>query len=738
MDVRRPTHAVGRITGESQIMRTNMFYEERELHDVRRLLYPASIAVVGVSDSERSFGNFVLSNLASFDYAGELHLVSRSTAEVQGRACVASIDDLPEGIDVAVLTVPASVVVESVRACGRRGIAAAVVFASGFSEAGEEGERQQAELAQAAEEGGVMVVGPNCMGLSNLADGIPLTFEPQMLGSEYTVKLRQEARPGVAVVAQSGAMSNNLRDALIANGLPVMYAISTGNEAVLSIEDHLAHLVDEPRVGIITLYVEQVRYPELFLAQVARAREAGKPIVMLMPGRSARARDAVQSHTGALAGNHAAACVRLRGEGVLLVDTLDELFDVTAILHKFPEPSAAPPALLTNSGAIKNCALDLGEDIGLTFPGFSPSTIAGLETILPSYAVAENPLDFTTISAKDPQAYTRLCNVVVDDQGVGGVMVAMMGGPRVGQLDKAKHLVPAIAQCTKPSALIILGDQTELIPEFRQAIEESGVPFFRSVDRAVRAFARVERYGRSMRRKRVESSRRQLPSLPSSGLHAEYQCKQWLSAMGISFPSGRLATSVDEAADIARQVGYPVVIKAQSADLPHKSDVGGVVVGLADEEALRHGWDCLQSAVATARPDLTLDGVLVEAMGRGGVELIVGARRDPQWGPVVMVGLGGVWIEALKDVRLLPADSELADISQEILSLKGAALLTGLRGSEPVDITAIAEVVSRVGEVMQSCPEVEEVDINPLVAYPDGVVALDALVVTSPQQLGES
>jgi len=715
------------------MLTTPILHGERQLHDVSRLLHPRSIAVVGVSDSERSFGNFVLSNLESFDYTGQLHLVSRSSGEVKGRTCVAYIDDLPQGVDVAVLTVPASAVIESVRACGRRGIGAAVVFASGFSEAGEEGERQQAELTRVAAEGGVMVVGPNCMGLSNLVDGVTLTFEPQMLGPDYSARLRQESQPGVAVVAQSGAMSNNLRDALIANGLPVMHAISTGNEAVLSIEDHLAYLVDEPRVGVIALYVEQVRYPELFLAQVARARQAGKPVVMLMPGRSARARDAVQSHTGALAGNHAAACVRLRAEGVLLVDTLDELFDVTAILHRFPEPPAAPPALLTNSGAIKNCALDLGEDIGLTFPAFADATVSGLEAILPSYAVAENPLDFTTISARDPEAYTRLCQVVVEDAGIGGVMVAMMGGPRVGQLDKARHLVPAIAQCSKPAALIILGDQTELIPEFRQAIEESGVPFFRSVDRAVRAFARVELYGRSLRRQRAEPGERRLPVLPGSGLHAEYRCKQWLADMGVAFPAGRLATSADEAVVVVDQVGYPVVLKAQSADLPHKSDAGGVVVGLADEQALRQGWERLQSSVASARPELTLDGVLVEAMGRSGVELIVGARRDPQWGPVVMVGLGGVWIEALKDVRLLPADVPQEAIAQEILALKGAALLTGLRGSEPVDIAAIAEVVARVGEVMQGCPEVEEVDINPLVAYPDGVVALDALVVTSPQ-----
>lgn len=702
----------------------------RAPYSLQRVLRPRSIAIVGASADPRSFGGFVLANLERFAYAGQVHLVSRSTARVKDYDCVSSIDDLPEGIDLAVLTVPEAAVIDAIEACGRRGIGAAVVFASGFAEAGEEGRVKQERLSKVARDSQVLVVGPNCMGLTNFIDGIPLTFEPLEIGADYVTWLSAQQAAGVAAIAQSGAMANNLRDSLISRGLPVFYSISTGNEAVLCVEDHLAEMIEDPRIAVITLYVEQVRYPGLFLELVRRARAKGKSIVMLMPGRSTRAREAVLSHTGALAGNHAVASTLLRAEGVVLVDSLDELFDTTALLHRYPQPVAASPALLTNSGAIKNCALDLAEDIGLQFPVFAPDTVAALRALLPEYAVAENPLDFTTVSARDPGVYTRLCETVLADEGVGGLMIGMMGGPAIGQLDKARHLVPAVAQCRKPAALIILGDQSELIPEFRQAIADSGVPFFRSPDRALRAFANIVRYGQVLQRGVVGAAPRNLPVLEGSGILAEHASKAWLAGIGLTFPRGDLARSTEEALQVAEQIGYPLVLKAQSADLPHKSDVGGVAVGIKDAAALREAWGRMLDKVMSARPDLELDGVLVEAMGEPGVELIVGARRDPEWGPVLMVGLGGVWIEALEDVRLIPANTSEEDIVTEINQLKGAALLHGLRGSTPVDIAAIVRCVAQLGQVMLSCPEVAEIDINPLVAYPDGVVALDALVVT--------
>lgn len=703
----------------------------RDALPVDRVLNPKSIAIVGVSEQARSFGHLVLDNLRRFDYSGRIHLVSRSSTHVDGLPCLAAIDELPPGVDVAVLTIPLEAVIEAIQACGRREVAVAVIFASGFAEAGESGQLLQARLSEVARQSNVLVVGPNCMGLSNLKGGVPLTFEPLQLDRAYTSWLNAGEHREVAVIAQSGAMANNLRDGIIARGLPLAYAISTGNEAVLRVEDYLGYLLQDSQVQVVALYIEQSRHPRELLALAAQARHLNKRLVLVLPGRSSRARDAVMSHTGALTGNHATATTLLRAEGVAVVDTLDELLDCVLLLQRYPNPSAAGPALLTNSGAFKNCALDLAEDIGLQFPQFPEATVAGLTEILPGYAVAENPLDFTTISAKDPKAYGRLCRTVLADPKIGGLLLAMMPGPEVGQLDKAEHLVPALADCEKPTALILLGDQSPLVQPFTAAISAAGLIGFRSLDRALRAFHGIGRLARALGRERLALSARQVTLLEPNVVLAEHESKAWLSQVGISFPRGELARSLAAAEQIGARIGYPLVLKAQSRDLPHKTEAGGVVVGIQDLAQLQQAWARIEANVARARPGLQLDGLLVEAMGQPGVELIVGARRDAQWGPVVMVGLGGIWTEALNDVRLIAPDMALADIEQEILQLKGAALLGGLRGSAAVNVHAIAQVVAKVAALMRTAEEVSEIDINPLLAYPDRVVALDALVVTA-------
>jgi acyl-CoA synthetase (NDP forming) len=477
-----------------------------------------------------------------------------------------------------------------------------------------------------------------------------------------------------------------------------------------------------------------VRRPRLFLALARQAREAGKPIVLLMPGKSARAREAAQSHTGALAGDHATATALLKREAVVVVDSLDELFDTTAILARFPVPSDKGTAFVTGSGAMKNIALDFADDIGLALPALSDATTAQLTAMLPAYAVAENPLDYTTIGVRNPGLIGEIIDTMLADENVGNLVLSIPAGPPVAQRDKAEHLLPAVARAAKPAVLVLIGDNGPIEPFFIDAIRDSGVPFFRSPDRALRALARVAAYGealqRTQRATRGSASAIALPApVPPSGVFAEYQGKQWLAQAGLAIPKGRLACSADEAVAVAADIGYPVVIKAQASELPHKSDVGGVIVGLADAGALRQAWRKLHDNVATHRPELVLDGVLVEAMGARGLELVVGARRDADWGPVVLVGLGGVWIEALKDVRLIPADLAPEDIVVELSRLKAASLLQGVRGASAVDVQAVARVVALIGEQMRANPQIAEIDINPLVAYPDRVLALDALVV---------
>jgi acetate---CoA ligase (ADP-forming) len=698
---------------------------------MERILRPGSIAIVGASADPRSFGGFVQGNLERFAYKGELHLVSRSSADINGRPCVKTIDELPVGIDLAVLAIPEAGVLDAVKSLAARQCHAAVLFASGYAEAGGEGQARQAELARVANELGIALVGPNCMGFSNLAAGVPITFEP-------LAAREPELRPGVGILAQSGFMAANLRDGLLGRGVPVPCVFSTGNEVSVCVEDVLAAYIADPQIPVIAAYVEQIRHPQRFLKLAALARSVGKPLVLLMPGRSLRAREAAQSHTGALAGDHATALACLRREAVVTVDSLDELLDVTAVLLRYPQPPVGGTALLTGSGAMKNIALDFAADLGLELPALSEPVVDKLTAQLPPYAVPENPLDYTTISVRNPAIVGELLLTMLEDEGIGSIVLVIPVGPVVAQRDKAEHIVPTIARATKPAVLVLTGDASPVEPFFLQAIQASGVPLFRSADRALRALRQVAHYAETLARaaRAVTEGAAALPlpgAVPPNGIFAEYLGKGWLKAAGLPVPAGSLATSADDAVRIAQNIGYPVVLKAQASELPHKSDVGGVLVGLADEAALRAGWQTLFANVTRHRPELQLDGALVEAMGPRGLELVVGAKRDVDWGPVVMVGLGGVWIEALKDVRLMAADLAQPDIVVELGRLKAAAVLQGTRGAAGVSLAAIARVVALVGAQMRANPEITEIDINPLVAYPAGsateVLALDALVV---------
>ncbi len=696
---------------------------------VGRLLRPASVAIVGISAEPRSLGGFVLDNMERFGFQGAIHLVSRNAIEVRGRPCVKAVAELPHGIDVAVLTVPEAAVLESVNACAARGVGAAVVFAAGYAEAGPEGQARQAALAAAARAGGMAVAGPNCMGLTNFHAGIPLTFEQVYVYPVRTV-------PGVSIVAQSGAMANNIREAMIGRGLPLSFSVSTGNEAVIGLEDFFEHFIADPMTGVIAVYAEQVRQPQRFLALAAQARAAGKPVVMAMTGRSDRAKLSAQSHTGALTGDYATAVALLEHEAVVVTRTLDELFDAVTLLLRHPQPSGGGLGFVTGSGAMKNLALDIGQELDLPFPTLAPETVDKIKAVLPGFAVSENPLDYTTVAMRDPAAMGTVIDAVAEDPNCGCLIVSQMAGSAMNQRDKAAHMLPAVVRARKPAALVIMGDEGPLLPEFRTAIADSGVPFFRSPDRALRAMALVARYGQALGRHRapvpVASPAPAIPALSGQGVVAEYQGKAWLAAAGVPTPAGALARTLDQALDVALGLGYPVVIKAQAAALPHKSDVGGVIVNIKNADALRQAWERLHSNIAAARPDLVLDGLLVEKMGEAGIELVVGARRDAQWGPIVLVGLGGIWIEALKDVRLMAADAGPAQVLEELGRLKAAALLRGLRGQAPVDLAAVAQTVTRIGALMRATPSLLEIDINPLVASPSGVMALDALLVFEP------
>jgi len=694
---------------------------------VDRLLRPASIAIVGISPEPGSFGATMLSSLESFDYGGAIHLVSRSRSEAFGRPCVPSIDDLPMNIDLAVLCVPRAGVLDAVAACGRRRIGGAIVFASGFAEVGADGLAEQEAIVAAARQSGIAVLGPNCLGFINHVDGVALCMAlPQP---------RRDTNPSVGFIAQSGAMMLATVDVVRAKGIGYTHVVSTGNEAVIGLEDFLAALIEDEATRVITLFVEQIRRPLAFFALAARARERRKPIVMFHSGRTSASRAAAFSHTGALAGDFKTMAALSGHQGVILVESFDEMIDVAALLVRFPNPPTAGVGVVTNSGAFRGVTFDVCHDAGLEVPPLSASTLDRLAGL--SFPATENPIDVGTQLLRAPQLLGTATQALLDDPNVGSVVAAIVLGSLRQAVDKARAAHRVMRDAAKPVAFGAIGGEAAPA-EFFAVFADHRVPLFRSPEPALRAMARVTNYGLALRRweergRAAPLVAAALPKLPARGTLPEYLGKAYLAALGIPVPQGALARSAIEATEIAARIGYPIAMKAQAKDLPHKSDVGGVILGIADAEALRRSFDRMQATIAAARPEVRLDGVLIEQMSPPGVEFIVGARRDPDWGPVVAVGLGGVLVEILDDVRLMAPDVTIDDIVRELGLLRGAKLLAGARGAPPADVAALAAIVAKVAELMRTAPEVTEIDLNPVMVYPkgQGACALDALVVVS-------
>ncbi|HVV92751.1 MAG TPA: acetate--CoA ligase family protein [Hyphomicrobiales bacterium] len=697
---------------------------------VSRLMRPRSAAIVGMSSRPGSVGHVALANLTQNKFAGDIHLVGRGGGEVDGRKVLTSVDQLPEGIDLAIVVLPAAATAEAVEGLARRKVAGAVSFAAGFAELNDAGAAEQAKIEKVVRETGIALVGPNCLGYTNYRDG----FAVGLFGGGVVPRLDPKAGRAIGVIGQSGGLIGHFRLAYEARHLPVSYQVTTGNEVGLTVADFVDFLVTDDATGTIVIYAEDIHRPAEFLAAARRAREAGKPIVMMHPGRSAKAQAAAHSHTGALAGDYAAMRTVVEHAGVCLVDTLEEMVDVGELLTRFPKPPTKGLGIVTYSGAFCGIAHDFAEDLGVDIPPLTAKTVDWLKPQIPAWATVNNPLDLTTQPAWQPELLGIGTEAVLKDDNVGSVVISISIGPTATALQYLDGLLPRIEGTEKPISFVALGDGSPMLPEFLERVGKAPLAWGRSSERALRATAIITKLGRRWAATPAQAEPAPFAGLPTlgKGTLAEVEGKAVLKAIGVSVPDGAMATSADAAAAIAKKIGYPVVLKAQAAALAHKTEAGGVIVNIADEAALRRAWDDLYARVKKARPDVTLDGALVEAMAKSGLELAIGAKRDPRWGPIVMVGLGGIWIEALGDVRLIPADLPAAAIEAELRKLKAAKLLAGFRGAPPVDVKAVAETAAKLGRLMLTRPEITEIDINPLIAYPEGqgATALDALIVT--------
>lgn len=695
---------------------------------IERLLRPRSVAIIGASDKPGALGASVQANLERNGFAGDIHLINPKRDAIGSRRCCASIAELPEGVDVAVLAIPRVAVLDSVRELAARKVGAVIIFSAGFAEGGEAGLAEQREIARICAEAGMLVEGPNCLGMVNAVDAIPLTFV------ETQIK-PLDGRPGIGIVSQSGAMACVLGVTIAARDLGLSFSVSTGNEAGSGVEDFVEYLIDDPSTRVITMIVEQFRNPRRFLAAAERARAVGKTIVLLHPGKSSAARESAATHTGAMAGDYDVMRVKVARAGVVCAETLEELADIAEIAVRCPPLKSGGAAVLGESGAFKALTLDLCEDLGIALPKVCDSDSPALRAALPDFVPVSNPLDITAQGLVEPDLYYRTLAALFDDDRFGAVVLGIIQTDRVTMGIKLPSILRAVRELQPAKPVIFAGlDEGAAVPADNIAdLRSLSVPYFPSTERAFRALRRlIDVAERDFSRDVVPA---QAIDLPRHGVVPEYRAKAILAPLGIPFAPGGLARSPDEALAAAESIGYPVALKAQSADLSHKSDAGGVELGVCDAEALQTAWARLHDNVAAHSPGLVLDGVLVEKMGRRGVELIVGARTDPDWGPVILVGFGGVTAEIQRDVRLLPPDLTPGAIVNELYRLKGAPLLRGFRGSPPLDVEAIAGLISKLGRLLMSAPSIRELDLNPVVVYPEGggLIALDALMV-----IGES
>ncbi len=703
---------------------------EAPARDINRLLKPRSIAIVGASETPGALGAVVLANLLKHDFPGAIHLVNPKRETISGRPAVPSVEALPEGVDCAILCIPRVAVLDTIRQLAAKKAGAAMIFAAGFAEGGEAGMADQIEIGRIAREAGMVIEGPNCLGSVNYVDRIPLTFINTAIDAPGPGSERSK---GIAIVSQSGAMAAVLAVMLLARKVDLTYHVSTGNEAANGVEDFVAWMIADEKTRIIALIVEQFRDPARFLGLVAKARAAGKLVLLLHPGKSSAARESAATHTGAMAGDYKLMRAKVERAGVIVAETLEEMGDIADIAFRCPSLPSGGTAVLGESGCFKALMLDLGEELGLDLPALTDDNAPALRAALPEFVPVSNPLDLTAQGLVDPDMYTRTLAALFTDDRIGTVYAGIIQTDPATVAIKLPPFLKAVDDYkpTKPVLFAGLDEGAPMPAEWIDALRAHGIPYFPTTERAFRAVRRFTAYS-SRDYAAAGAAPLNVPALANeAGVIPEYRAKMLLGPLGIPFPKGQFAASVEEAIAAAEAIGAPVVMKAQASALSHKSDAGGVALNLVGADAIRAAWDRMFADVARYDASILLDGVLIEAMGARGLELIIGAKTDPQWGPVILAGFGGVTAEILQDVRLLAPDLTRDAIVAELMQLKQAALLRGWRGAPALDVGAVADLIGTIGRLLIGNPAIQELDLNPVVVYPDGqgCIALDALML---------
>ena len=691
---------------------------------LERLFAPRAVAVVGASRDPDKVGYRVVENILKGGFEGPIYPVNPTAKEVLGIRAYPSLSDIGAPIDLAVVVLPAPRVLPTLEHCAAQGVGAAIVISAGFKEVGGAGAQLEAALGKRVRELGVRVLGPNCLGLIVTDSKLNATFAKDMPPSG-----------GIAFVSQSGALCTAALDWAVGLGIGFSALVSLGNKADLSEAEIIEALADDPKTRVIVGYLEAVEDGQRFL-QVAGETSRKKPVVFFKAGTTEGGARAASSHTGALAGADRAYEAAFKQTGVIRARSLRELFDFARVFASLPLPRGNRIAVVTNAGGPGIVAADACEGGALRLAALSDSTVTALKRVLPPTAALHNPVD--VIGDATAERYQAALEAVVADPGVDGVL-ALATPQAMTDLERfAQAVVQVGTGASKPVLAAFMAEAS--LKEANRILLRGGIPDFPFPDEAVKALEAMVRYAAGQARPplpaRLPADRARAAALLGSAADrgidalAESEAREVIAAYGFRGPRSACASSASEASDAAEQIGYPVVLKIISPQILHKSDVGGVRVGLANREAIHEAYAQMVARAGAAAPHASIGGVLAQEQVTGGREVILGMARDPQFGPLLMFGLGGIYVEVLKDVAFRIAPLAGAEAEAMIREVRAFPILQGVRGEAPADLAALVQDILRLSQLVTDFPEISEIDINPLFVKPagEGTVALDARI----------
>ncbi|MCJ0762270.1 acetate--CoA ligase family protein [Variovorax terrae] len=692
------------------------------------ILNPGSVAILGASDDLAKWGGSMLALLKKFEFPGKIFPVNPRSPVVQSLPAFPSVTAIGQPVDVALLAVPHERAIEAFEDCARAGVKAILMVTSQFAESGEAGQKLQDTLVDIARRAGIRIIGPNCMGYFHSHANLCL------LNAQALMRNPVLHKGSIALISQSGALAGAMLARAYDLGAGFSFCVSLGNQADLEVCDFLEYAISDPQTRVISLYIEGVKSPQRFIGLLRQARAAGKPVLLVKAGRTDSGKRAVQSHTASMAGAYQAFEAAVRYESAVVVDDFLELVMQAVAWTSLPPPTGRSIAVFSGSGGGGAVASDLVDEAGLETATLSPGTVQALAPLMPE-SCAHLPFDLGAVPASHRGTNAQwLQEVIVGmmaDPGIGAGIFVMTTQPDM--VGAARTVMAASQLCGKP--VVFVNAASSCGSEATDVLRAAGMVRFESIREATRYLANRLAFEQRAGVPLLEAPAPAVPAVAAMasglpvGLMSEYQTKQLFAAAGIPVTAGQVARSADEAASAARAIGFPVVMKLMSAQVSHKSDIGGVVLNVRDEAAVRQNFGALQAALAPV-PGATFDGCLVQQMAQADAELLVGTHWDAQFGPMLMFGFGGTLVELQRDTALLPASASRPAIAEALAGLRLYPLLTGFRGREPADLERLVDLIHRMGQLaVQLGEQLAECEANPVMVRGNSIVVADARAV---------